>query len=352
MKFFLKVSEKLIIFLLVAAVLTTSVYGATRITELAPEEYSNIIALVGNQTLTVTDGETVAGYIDHFLYKSSFAAIEGGIFPYPNKEDYTEVVEDGTYTVHGILAKGCYAYSKFVSYVMLGDFGARLYHNETKGALTVDGVRSFILKNVQVGEHIRLGTYHSVSFLSGDENGFYSLGYSSDNEWGGQKIELVYYTFEEFTQLLNRLSPESSANGRTLYVFDVQKEKNEMFDFIPDVSVILDGSRLEFDVQPQIINNRTYLPLRIAAEALGAQVSWEEETKTAIIEKEGSRLEFQVNNSVYKVNGKEVKGDAPALVSEGRTLVPIRCISESFSLEVKWEEETKCVILKTPEPVE
>ncbi len=346
MRFFLNVSKKIIIFALVGVILTTSAFA--RITKIEPDEQTEIMGLIDNQTLTLSDKEQTAANLEHFLYNSSFAAIGGDIFPYPNSGEYTEVVEDGTYTAHGILAKGCFAYSKFVSYVMLGDFGEKLYHRETEGSLTENAVKNFILKNVQSGEHIRMGTYHSVSFVSGDEKGFYALGYASDNEWGGQKIEFVYYTYKDFTKQLNKLSAEDTANGRTLYVFDVQKDKNEKFNYEEKVSVILDKKLLSFDVEPVITEGRTYVPLRAIAETLQAQVSWDDAARCATIEKDGIKAEFQIDNKIYKINGVEFVSDAPAVIAQGRTLVPLRCVSESLSLDVDWDGESKCVLLNTP----
>ena len=47
-----------------------------------------------------------------------------------------------------------------------------------------------------------------------------------------------------------------------------------------DIQVKLDGKTLSFDVPPQIINDRTMVPLRAIFEALGATVDWNQETKT------------------------------------------------------------------------
>ena len=346
MRFFLKVSEKLMIFTLAAAIFCASALAGT--VSMAPEKESEMMSMLENQTFTLTDSDSAKAVLEHFLYKSQFAAVDGDIFPYPNKEDYTEVVEDGTYTAHGILAKGCFAYSKFVSHVMYGEFGTKLYHRETAGELTVDNVRRFILKNVQSGEHIRMGTYHSLSFVSGDEKGFYTVDYAGDGDWGKQKIQLSYFTFEEFTQKLNTLSPESDAKGRPLYVFDVQKEKNEKYDYTDGVGVILDGKLLSFDVNPAIINDRTYVPLRTIAEKLSANVSWVAETSTAVIEKEGIKAEFPVNKALYFINGQKFSADSPAIIVNGRTLVPLRFAGNALSLDVEWDGETSCVLLSTP----
>ena len=49
------------------------------------------------------------------------------------------------------------------------------------------------------------------------------------------------------------------------------------------ISVVLDDKKIEFDVQPTIMNNRTMVPLRFVSESLGAQVAWDDATQTANI---------------------------------------------------------------------
>ena len=49
---------------------------------------------------------------------------------------------------------------------------------------------------------------------------------------------------------------------------------------VAEIQVILNGERLEFDVPPQIINDRTMVPMRAIFEALGMEVEWNQETQT------------------------------------------------------------------------
>ena len=47
-----------------------------------------------------------------------------------------------------------------------------------------------------------------------------------------------------------------------------------------EIRVVLDGQELYFDVPPQLINNRTMVPMRKIFEAMGASVEWEGTTQT------------------------------------------------------------------------
>lgn len=114
-----------------------------------------------------------------------------------------------------------------------------------------------------------------------------------------------------------------------------------------DITVRIDGSRVNFDVTPQIINDRTMVPLRAIFEAMGLSVNWDEKTSTVTSEKENVKISITVGEDSMYVNDEKKHLDSPALIKEGRTLVPVRAISEAFGAEVGWEPYTKMVTIKT-----
>lgn len=101
--------------------------------------------------------------------------------------------------------------------------------------------------------------------------------------------------------------------------------------------IAVDRKQIHSDVLPYIDpkTNRTMVPLRFIAEALGAEVGYDAEK--AIIRREGLEVLVWFNTNKAMVNGKEVYLDAPAvLVPPGRTMVPLRFISEAFGCKVDW----------------
>lgn len=96
----------------------------------------------------------------------------------------------------------------------------------------------------------------------------------------------------------------------------------------------VDENNLE--VAPKILNGRTMVPIRFIAEALGANVSYVEATKEIEIDMNGGKVVLQVDSDIMKVNGKEQKLDAPAYLENGRTLVPVRAISEGLGKKVSY----------------
>lgn len=105
------------------------------------------------------------------------------------------------------------------------------------------------------------------------------------------------------------------------------------------ISVTINGQQVAFDVPPQIINNRTMVPLRAIFEALNATVDWDDETQTITSTKGNTTMRLTINDSTMYVNETSVALDSPACLVDDRTLVPIRAISEAFDMNVDWNEE-------------
>lgn len=104
-----------------------------------------------------------------------------------------------------------------------------------------------------------------------------------------------------------------------------------------NITVVLDGEQIAFDVQPTIISGRTMVPLRAIFEALGASVLWDEETQSVFAVKGDVFVILTVNSPVMLVNEEVITLDvAPTLVG-GRTFVPVRAISEAFGCQVGWD---------------
>lgn len=85
--------------------------------------------------------------------------------------------------------------------------------------------------------------------------------------------------------------------------------------------VFINGQPLSFEkeAQPTIENSRTLVPLRAIFEALGAEVQWDDKTKTVSSKKGNSEIKLVINGQAF-INGQPVNLDVPAKIVEGRTL--------------------------------
>ncbi|MGN1116804.1 MAG: stalk domain-containing protein, partial [Candidatus Ornithomonoglobus sp.] len=111
------------------------------------------------------------------------------------------------------------------------------------------------------------------------------------------------------------------------------------------ISVQLNGKLIEFDQPPVMSNNRTLVPLRAIFEALGAEVYWDEATQRVTSVGEKTTVALKIGSNTLYVNSREVSMDVPAQLINGRTLVPVRAVSEAFGCSVDWDAETKTVII-------
>ena len=116
------------------------------------------------------------------------------------------------------------------------------------------------------------------------------------------------------------------------------------------INVFVNEKEVEFDVSPAIINSRTMVPLRAIFEALGAEVDWDEETRTVTAWRDEVYINVTIDSNVMFVCGKPVSLDSPAIIMDSRTLVPVRAISESFGCEVEWIADKRDVMIWDMEP--
>lgn len=112
---------------------------------------------------------------------------------------------------------------------------------------------------------------------------------------------------------------------------------------VSDITVKLNGNALTFDVAPQIINDRTMVPMRKIFESMGATVNWDETTRTITSTKGDTTIVMTVDNATMTVNGVAVTLDSAPQIVNDRTLVPVRAIAESFGSTVDWDGATKTV---------
>lgn len=122
-----------------------------------------------------------------------------------------------------------------------------------------------------------------------------------------------------------------------------------------EIVVEIDGAVVEFDVKPQIINDRTMVPMRKIFESLDAKVEWVPELQRVIATFGSTVINMKVNDNVFTVTDvvlgdiKEVELDVPVQIVDDRTLVPVRAISEALGKKVDWDGENYKVIISSSE---
>lgn len=109
------------------------------------------------------------------------------------------------------------------------------------------------------------------------------------------------------------------------------------------IPVYLDGWRLPCDVPPLLSNGRVLVPLRAIFQGLGATVDWDGETGQVRARRNGHEVRLRVGDKTALVDGRPVVLDVPAQVVAGRTLVPIRFVSQALGASVEWRAGERAV---------
>lgn len=119
----------------------------------------------------------------------------------------------------------------------------------------------------------------------------------------------------------------------------------------PTVDVTINGTKIEFDVPAQIINNRTMVPMRKIFETLNASVQWVPEERgiiaisgTKIITMVIDKPRIMIADIAAQTEVMVELDVAPQIVND-RTLVPVRAVSEALGVQVDWDNATRTVIL-------
>lgn len=104
--------------------------------------------------------------------------------------------------------------------------------------------------------------------------------------------------------------------------------------------VYIDGVPVGFDNLsgfPFISGARTLVPLRVTMESFGADVEWEADTSTAVVRKDTTTVRCKIGENCIYRNNVKITNDAAAIISDGRTYLPIRAVLEAFGAQVDWD---------------
>ncbi|MBR5011014.1 MAG: copper amine oxidase N-terminal domain-containing protein [Clostridia bacterium] len=115
-----------------------------------------------------------------------------------------------------------------------------------------------------------------------------------------------------------------------------------------DITVVLDGETVEFDVAPQIINGRTMVPIRAVFEALGATLDWNATTRTATATIDDYVVKCTIDSKILTVCGESVAMDTAPVIIGGRTLMPLRFAAEAFGCNVGWAAPINTAYIISP----
>lgn len=94
-----------------------------------------------------------------------------------------------------------------------------------------------------------------------------------------------------------------------------------------------------------ISGERTLVPIRAVVEALGGSVEWNEAEREVVLTMNSDVISLTIDSDAAYLNGEEHILDTAPVVINGRTMLPIRFIAESFGLSVDWYEAEQSITI-------
>lgn len=141
--------------------------------------------------------------------------------------------------------------------------------------------------------------------------------------------------------LLLAMSVPALADTNTIVIFTIGSQ-----------TYTVNGQAQTMDAAPFIdaSSSRTYVPVRFLAQALGASVDWNAQSKTVTLTDGGTTEAMVIGSTGLTVNGQAQTMDtAPHIVPPGRTVLPARWVAEAFGYTVTWDASAQTVTISEPQ---
>ncbi len=112
-----------------------------------------------------------------------------------------------------------------------------------------------------------------------------------------------------------------------------------------DIRVYVDNQLLQLEDRPIIQDGRTLAPMRALFESLGASVDWEADTRTAVGTRGNITVRIPIGSTKPTINGRIETIQVAAQIIDGRTYIPLRFVGEAFGDDVKWDGTTRSITI-------
>ncbi len=246
-----------------------------------------------------------------------------------------------------------------VNNVTCGDlpFGNITFKYENGKIIEVIGDENEILKRYDLNvEQSYIGYTWAPSLNYNSNNCIIESSYGSEikcweyDESGRLKTYYVkgmaptYYFYYDASGRLNKceIAGPGSVNQ---YTFKYVTDAENGFSSEQKVSILINNKFLKCEQPPVLINGRTLVPMRTIFEALGADVSWNGQLRTATGTKDGKTVSFTIDKNTITINGNDHALDVPAQLINDKTMIPARAVAEAFDCDVNWNQAKQYVII-------
>ena len=141
-------------------------------------------------------------------------------------------------------------------------------------------------------------------------------------------------------------------------VCDIIQEYDGESEYFSEIAVAIGESNLSIDGETVPIdesgssayveNGRTMMPVRGLAEAMGADVSYDDATRTVTIATEETTVHMTIGENEMQINGENVALQTAPKIKNSRTILPARDVAEALACDVDWDQNTKTATFTRP----
>ncbi len=109
---------------------------------------------------------------------------------------------------------------------------------------------------------------------------------------------------------------------------------------------MINGEKTELDAPAFIAENRTLTPARFVAESLGADVAWDNDERKVTVTKGDTEIIMYIDSTTAYINKEAITLDSAPIIRDSRTYTPARFVAEALGAEVSWDDYSKTVIIE------
>lgn len=187
------------------------------------------------------------------------------------------------------------------------------------------------------------------------------VGWTSDDHWivlnswgsGENGSGALYIDFREIRtttiSLSDNIVPIKNKCG--VIELTIGNKIATIADTVENLSNPQKRKEITLEVAPYIKNDRTFIPVRFVADALGASVEWDAESGTATLRSEENIIKLTTNDKWMQVSDykpvvwKKIKMDTVPHIVNNRMFVPIRYIAENLNCDIQWDGKTSTALI-------
>ncbi|MDP4180277.1 MAG: stalk domain-containing protein [Bacillota bacterium] len=186
-------------------------------------------------------------------------------------------------------------------------------------------LRLYAQDGVTIKEHASGSSGNSINISETLAPGTYYV--SVDKDWGDG--------FGAYT-LVNTFTGLTKHNTLVLTVGKPKMKFNSQ-------SKDIDPGR---NTSPVVISGRTLVPIKSIIDAMNGRVDWNASDRKITINLGANTIELWLDKKLASINNNQKAIDVAPVSINGRTMVPVRFVTENLNCDVNWNPATKEITIK------